>query len=154
MTDSDNQSSKSLSQVIDEIETKKLRTIKLILNFRYAEREGIDLGIEPPISYNFEPGFADLIINTLADAYLNLAIPPQKKKPPELIDNGVMDPVLISCFNEIQRIWDAIINVGFSGRNIEATPKGWQEAALRCFDENQEDYEAIKRQFLEETHVL
>ena len=93
---------KSLSQVVDEIEDNKEKALKYILFFRLAKREGIELSIEQPIAFNFERGFADYIINTLADMYLNLKIPPKKKAHP------VPDFIFPIIKPEIEKIYEAI----------------------------------------------
>lgn len=141
-------SKKTLGELVDEIEAKKEAIIKVILLLRYYNREGIDFGVDRPFAYNFEPGFKDLIIDTLADLYLNSKINPKKKKPKQLIDDGVLDQVILCVDTEINRIWQAIKEIGFSPQDANANPEEWQKAALRCFDENWNDFDAIKRSYL------
>lgn len=138
---------KTLGELVDEIEAKEEAAINIILGLRYAKREKIDLGGEHPIAYNFVPGFADLIINTLADLCLSLIIPPEKKEPESM--TTAKNLMLPFCRREADIIWAAVRKVGFSSRR----PGGRQqrkEATLRCFDGNNENFEAIKRSYLED----
>jgi hypothetical protein len=135
------QDAKSLDQLAGEIEDRKQKALEAILIFRYAKRENIDLGYESPLAYNFEPGFADYIINSLADLYINARIKPRKKVHPAIV------PVLKAALPEIEQIYSAIRKVGFTFRVGEAD---WQQAALDCFDNSKQDFVAVRRKYLED----
>jgi hypothetical protein len=147
MSDTNRPQNKSLSQIVDEIEDEKVRAITGILILRYAKREGFELGIQQPYAYNFKPGFADLIINTLADMCLNFKLPPKKQIP------DAFNPIFESVKPEIEKIYSAIKKVGFSARQ-HRTAKDYMNAALRCFDNSNNEFEAIKREYLEDDELF
>jgi hypothetical protein len=138
------QDDKSLDELADEIEERKQKILNAILLFRYAKRENIDLGMESPLAYKFEPGFADYIINSLADLYINAKIKPKKKVHPVIV------PVLKTALPEIEKVYSAIKQVGFTYRVGEAD---WRQAALDCFDNNKQGFRAIKREYLKDTSL-
>ena len=55
--------------------------------------------------------------------------------------------------NEIDKLFNAVKNVGFSGNNPEATEKNWMNAAIELFDATKKEFKMIKREYLDDPKV-
>lgn len=50
---------------------------------------------------------------------------------------------------EIEPLYQAVKNVGFSAHKLEANEETWRKAALECFDSHKASFHLVKREYLE-----
>jgi len=144
------QKGRKLLETIDEIKSKEQKALEYVLFLALAKKRGI---IESrSLSYNFEPGFADLMINSLADMVITHSVKINKKA----INRAKLPKTLLPLFRivkpEIDKIYGAVKNIGFSSGLIDAERK-WKGAALEAFDDSVKGFEAIKREYLEDDDI-
>jgi len=123
-----------LSDTIRDLKSKRQKALDHIIRLAWARRHGFIGSFHP---YNFEPSFADWIIDTLADVIIWDI---EKNKPKGEIDFEVLEkigPFFQAIKLEIERIFSAIKRVGFSAYIVDAD-KRWQTAALECFDDSKQ----------------
>lgn len=149
MTDRKNQSGELL-ELIDDLLYRRDKEIEKILVLKLAKREGL---LEEPISYNIDEKILDLVIDGLADIVFNLHNKNKKKKKNIPIETLV--PLLKIAQQEIDLIYESIKKIGFKGSIADRESKH-KKAALNCFDDSSQCFEAIKREYLEEddTYIL
>lgn len=141
MTDNIKQEN-GLTQFVEEIQKQELEVIEKLLLLAALKQEGLIDSL--PHNYNLGPGVSTLIINTLAELLVSKLI--KKKKRKEIIE--ALGPLMQHIKPEIDKIYVAILEIGFSGR-VVATNEDYRKAALRVFD-NREDFQTIKREYLED----
>ncbi len=147
MSNANVQKGGKLLKAIDEVEEKKQKALESVLSLSFAKKSGI---IENrPLGYNFEPRFADLIINSLADIVITLCVKADKKAINRATLFEAFTPLMVSVKPEIEKIYSAIKSIGFSSRLFDAERK-WKGAALEAFDDSIKGFEAIKREYLED----
>ena len=149
MSDQKQQKGGKLLEAIDKIKDKEQKTLEYVLSLALAKRIGI---LESrPLRYDFEPGFADLIINSLADIIIH-----SDKKIKELIKEKILGEAFFRLFQtvkpEIDKLYNAISSVGFSS-SIHNAEKKWKKAALEAFDDSKKGFKAIKREYLEDNNL-
>ena len=139
-------------EAIEELHEKQNKALEYILLFAAARKEGMIEGA--PIQYNFDTEFADLIINTLADMVIHYHFikKPKKERDKNILKHKSFEPVFKSIKPEIEKIFSAIKQIGFSGRLIDEERK-WQEAALNGYDDSRKGFHAIKREYLEDKKI-
>ena len=54
---------------------------------------------------------------------------------------------------EIDLLYAAVKRVGFSGRAVNATEVNWQYAALDCFDSHKDEFDIVRREYLEDKGI-
>ncbi len=140
MSNGNAQKGGKLLKAIDELEEKKQKALESVLTLALAKRAGI---IESrPLGYNFEPGFTDLIIDSLADMVIAYGA---KKALHRLNLSEALKPLMRSVEPEIKKIYSAVKSIGFSCRIVDPERK-WKREALKTFDDSKKGFEVIKRE--------
>lgn len=111
MSNRKKQAGNNLINLIEDLQKKRNKAVEYILTLSAARKEEIIKESATP--YNFDPGFADLIIDTLADLIIQNRAGKRAKREKDKDMLLKFEPVFRAIKPEIEKVFSAIKLVGF-----------------------------------------